>query len=92
MSSIFPGARGRTAPLKVEARLQSRKPPKDSWFVPLEASSQLLTSGAPVVTAPLNQLVSVVSVAPISTILSLQQETQKQQPFVSRRLAKGSSF
>lgn len=75
MPSIFPGARGRTTPLKVEARLQSRKPPKDSWFVPLEAPSQLLTSGAAIVTAPLNQLVSVVSVASVSMILSLQQET-----------------
>lgn len=71
MPSILPAAIGRTTPLKMEARLQTRKPAKDFWFVPLEASSQLLIAGAAAVTAPLKQLISVVSVAPVSAISSL---------------------
>jgi len=71
MPSILPAAIGRTTPLKSEARLQSRKPAKDFWFVSLVASSQLLIAGTAIVTAPLKQLISVVSVASVSMILSL---------------------
>lgn len=65
--------------LKVEARLQSRKPAKDFWFVPLEASSLLMTAGAAAATAPLEPLISLVSVASLSMAWPLQQETETQQ-------------
>lgn len=65
-------------PLKVEARLQSRKPAKDVWFVPLEASSLLMMAGAAAATAPPEQLIALVSAAALSTAWSLQQETETQ--------------
>lgn len=91
MPSVLAAAGGRTPPLKVEARLQLTKAVKALWPVPAEAPSLWLLAGAAAGTAPLGQLLGVVSVLAASRTWCLQQGTQEQ-PLISRKLTKGPSF